>query len=76
MVLSFDTLSYYCLQLCCGFSTSSQRLKPVFLDKAEDAVKDIPSGSKLVVGGFGLCGIPGTTQHFEYVRAVKTLSTY
>jgi len=45
-------------RLCCGFSTSSQRLKPVFLDKAEDAVKDIPSGSKLVVGGFGLCGIP------------------
>lgn len=45
-------------RLCCGFSTSSQRLKPVFLDKAEDAIKDIPSGSKLVVGGFGLCGIP------------------
>ncbi|KAF9195602.1 Succinyl-CoA:3-ketoacid coenzyme A transferase 1, mitochondrial [Haplosporangium sp. Z 11] len=25
---------------------------------AEDAVKDIPSGSTLMVGGFGLCGIP------------------
>eukprot|EP01038_Epipyxis_sp_PR26KG_P010918 gene10918-14656_t len=25
---------------------------------AEEAVKDIPSGSKLLVGGFGLCGIP------------------
>eukprot|EP01038_Epipyxis_sp_PR26KG_P010919 gene10919-14657_t len=25
---------------------------------AHDAVKDIPSGSKLLVGGFGLCGIP------------------
>lgn len=25
---------------------------------AEDAVKDIPAGSTLLVGGFGLCGIP------------------
>ncbi|RHY77781.1 hypothetical protein DYB34_011654 [Aphanomyces astaci] len=25
---------------------------------ADDAVKDIKSGSKLIVGGFGLCGIP------------------
>jgi len=25
---------------------------------AEEAVKDIPSGSTLMVGGFGLCGIP------------------
>lgn len=25
---------------------------------AEEAVKDIPSNSKLLVGGFGLCGIP------------------
>lgn len=25
---------------------------------AEEAVKDIPSGAKLLVGGFGLCGIP------------------
>lgn len=23
-----------------------------------DAVKDIPDGAKLLVGGFGLCGIP------------------
>ncbi|KAJ0400635.1 hypothetical protein P43SY_000920 [Pythium insidiosum] len=25
---------------------------------ADDAVKDIPDGAKLIVGGFGLCGIP------------------
>lgn len=25
---------------------------------AEDAVKDIPSNATLLVGGFGLCGIP------------------
>ena len=27
-------------------------------DAAADAVRDIPSGATLVVGGFGLCGIP------------------
>lgn len=31
-------------------------VKPVI--SAEEAVADIPSGSKLLVGGFGLCGIP------------------
>lgn len=36
---------------------TSQR-KAVFFERAEDAVKDIPSGSTLLVGGFGLCGIP------------------
>ncbi|KAG2184293.1 hypothetical protein INT44_009308 [Umbelopsis vinacea] len=28
------------------------------LKSADEAVKDIPSNSKLLVGGFGLCGIP------------------
>jgi len=40
-----------------SFSTSSQR-KVEFCKDALEAVKDIPSGSKLLVGGFGLCGIP------------------
>jgi len=44
--------------VACNFSTSSILRKPVFCDSADDAVKDIPSGAKLVVGGFGLCGIP------------------
>ncbi|KAG0343587.1 Succinyl-CoA:3-ketoacid coenzyme A transferase 1, mitochondrial [Podila humilis] len=34
-----------------------QNLSKVYAS-AEDAVKDIPSGSTLMVGGFGLCGIP------------------
>ena len=41
-----------------AFSTSKVAFKPVFYDDADAAVKDIPSGAKLVVGGFGLCGIP------------------
>lgn len=36
---------------------TSQR-KAVFFERAEDAVKDIPNGCTLLVGGFGLCGIP------------------
>ncbi|KAJ2838681.1 Succinyl-CoA:3-ketoacid coenzyme A transferase 1, mitochondrial [Coemansia erecta] len=30
----------------------------LFLKQAEKAVKDIPSGSTVLFGGFGLCGIP------------------
>ncbi|XP_059830239.1 3-oxoacid CoA transferase 1a isoform X3 [Hypanus sabinus] len=41
----------------CFFSTSAQR-PTKFYDDAEAAVKDIPDGSTLLVGGFGLCGIP------------------
>ncbi|CAJ0576441.1 unnamed protein product, partial [Mesorhabditis spiculigera] len=36
----------------------SSRLDAKIYENAEDAVKDIPDGSKLLVGGFGICGIP------------------
>jgi len=39
-------------------STSQPLAAPTFYTNADDAVADIPSGSKLLVGGFGLCGIP------------------
>merc|ERR1712038_891077 len=39
-------------------STTAPVAAPTFYTNAEDAVSDIPSGSKLLVGGFGLCGIP------------------
>nr|XP_056704259.1 succinyl-CoA:3-ketoacid coenzyme A transferase 1, mitochondrial [Euleptes europaea] len=41
----------------CYFSTSSCYNTKFYTDPVE-AVKDIPSGSTLLVGGFGLCGIP------------------
>uniref|UniRef100_A0A4W5NSB5 Succinyl-CoA:3-ketoacid-coenzyme A transferase n=1 Tax=Hucho hucho TaxID=62062 RepID=A0A4W5NSB5_9TELE len=45
-------------QVCgCYFSTSCPRDARFFTDPTE-AVKDIPDGSTLLVGGFGLCGIP------------------
>ncbi|CAG7836720.1 unnamed protein product, partial [Allacma fusca] len=40
-----------------NFSTG-RKLDAEFYESAVEAVKDIPSGSKLLVGGFGLCGIP------------------
>ncbi|XP_037356327.1 succinyl-CoA:3-ketoacid coenzyme A transferase 2, mitochondrial [Talpa occidentalis] len=40
-----------------GFATSvPARVK--FYSTAKEAVKDIPEGAKVMVGGFGVCGIP------------------
>ncbi|XP_043925710.1 succinyl-CoA:3-ketoacid coenzyme A transferase 1, mitochondrial [Protopterus annectens] len=41
----------------CCFSTSSCQNAKFYSDPVE-AVKDIPNGATLLVGGFGLCGIP------------------
>ena len=41
-----------------NISLSSIRNAAAILNSADDAVADIKTGSKLLVGGFGLCGIP------------------
>nr|XP_011722427.1 succinyl-CoA:3-ketoacid coenzyme A transferase 1, mitochondrial-like isoform X1 [Macaca nemestrina] len=41
----------------CSFSTSAHRHTKFYTDPVE-AVKDIPDGATVLVGGFGLCGIP------------------
>ncbi|XP_057564940.1 succinyl-CoA:3-ketoacid coenzyme A transferase 1, mitochondrial isoform X2 [Hippopotamus amphibius kiboko] len=41
----------------CYFSTSTRRHTKFYTDPVE-AVKDIPDGATVLVGGFGLCGIP------------------
>lgn len=41
--------------MSCKYSTTK---KSKIFDSVGDAVKDIPDGAKLLVGGFGLCGIP------------------
>ena len=38
--------------------SNSQRNAAFFGSDAAEAVKDISDGAKLLVGGFGLCGIP------------------
>ena len=41
----------------CSLSTSS--LNPAkFYDSVNEAISDVSDGNKLLVGGFGLCGIP------------------
>ncbi|KAK7804903.1 hypothetical protein U0070_027620 [Myodes glareolus] len=39
------------------FSVSTHRHTKFYTDPVE-AIKDIPNGATLLVGGFGLCGIP------------------
>jgi 3-oxoacid CoA-transferase subunit A len=41
---------------------------------ADEAVKDIPDGATLVVGGFGLCGIPENLINALVKRGVKDLT--
>ena len=44
------------------------------VDSAEAAVHDIPNGALLVVGGFGLCGIPENLIHALVKRGVQNLT--
>lgn len=41
---------------------------------AEEAIKDIESGMTLMLGGFGLCGIPENTINALVVKGVKDLT--
>lgn len=40
-----------------SYSYSTKTSSKVY-ENALEAVKDIPNGAKILVGGFGLCGIP------------------
>lgn len=44
--------------LSCTFATKSASQRKKIYKDIKEAVKDIQDGSKLLVGGFGLCGIP------------------
>lgn len=44
------------------------------VDSADAAVRDIPNGATLVVGGFGLCGIPENLIHALVKRGVQNLT--
>uniref|UniRef100_A0A673Z519 Succinyl-CoA:3-ketoacid-coenzyme A transferase n=1 Tax=Salmo trutta TaxID=8032 RepID=A0A673Z519_SALTR len=62
------------LYMCgCSFSTSSQRKSQFYTDPTE-AVKDIPSGATILVGGFGLCGIPENLINSLLKTGVKSLT--
>lgn len=46
------------------------------VSSADEAVKDIPSGATLAVGGFGLCGIPENLIAALLKSGVKDLTCY
>ncbi|KAG5678519.1 hypothetical protein PVAND_008186 [Polypedilum vanderplanki] len=54
--------NYHQKILGCYFSISARHNSKAYKGKiylnAKDAVADIPDGAKILVGGFGLCGIP------------------
>uniref|UniRef100_A0A3B5LAV1 3-oxoacid CoA transferase 1a n=1 Tax=Xiphophorus couchianus TaxID=32473 RepID=A0A3B5LAV1_9TELE len=64
------------LQTCgCYFSTSSPRSSQFYSDPIE-AVKDIPNGATILVGGFGLCGIPENLINSLLKTGVKECSFF
>lgn len=42
---------------------------------ADEAIRDIPDGATIMIGGFGLCGIPENLIHALVRRGVKNLTT-
>uniref|UniRef100_A0A8C2KHG6 Succinyl-CoA:3-ketoacid-coenzyme A transferase n=1 Tax=Cyprinus carpio TaxID=7962 RepID=A0A8C2KHG6_CYPCA len=57
----------------CYFSTSRQRPGRFYSDPL-DAVRDIPNGATILVGGFGLCGIPENLINSLLKTGVKSLT--
>lgn len=55
------------------YSVSCQR-GVQFYDRSAECVADIPDGAKLLVGGFGLCGIPENLIHAIKEKGVKQLT--
>lgn len=69
------TFATHSLSKTCGcyFSTSSHR-RSRFYESPKDAVKDIPDGATILVGGFGLCGIPENLINSLLSTGVKSLT--
>uniref|UniRef100_A0A4W5M1X8 Succinyl-CoA:3-ketoacid-coenzyme A transferase n=1 Tax=Hucho hucho TaxID=62062 RepID=A0A4W5M1X8_9TELE len=53
---------------------STEHGKSQFYTDPTDAVKDIPSGATILVGGFGLCGIPENLINSLLKTGVKSLT--
>ena len=60
-----------CLRGECFKITSMNKL----VANADEAIRDIPDGATIMIGGFGLCGIPENLIHALVRRGVKNLTT-
>ncbi len=60
------------LRLACAFQKNERAFFSVskIFPTAEDAIRDVVDGSKILLGGFGLCGIPE-----NLIRALKEKNT-
>ncbi|XP_023216487.1 succinyl-CoA:3-ketoacid coenzyme A transferase 1, mitochondrial-like [Centruroides sculpturatus] len=56
--IRFHRPSYSSVKISVSYFSTSNARHVEFYDSAKDAISDIPNGAKLLVGGFGLCGIP------------------
>ncbi|XP_024273928.1 3-oxoacid CoA transferase 1a isoform X1 [Oncorhynchus tshawytscha] len=71
---NLNSITHSMFKMCgCSYSTSSQRNSQFYTDPT-DAVKDIPSGATILVGGFGLCGIPENLINSLLKTGVKSLT--
>ncbi|XP_066514941.1 3-oxoacid CoA transferase 1a [Hoplias malabaricus] len=57
----------------CYFSTAARRPSQ-FYSNSTDAVRDVPDGATILVGGFGLCGIPENLIKSLLSTGVKSLT--
>uniref|UniRef100_A0A4W3I3H7 Uncharacterized protein n=1 Tax=Callorhinchus milii TaxID=7868 RepID=A0A4W3I3H7_CALMI len=69
-----DSYSVCCVQGVSRAVGTSTRCCVRFYDDPVSAVKDIPDGSTLLVGGFGLCGIPENLIKALLKTGVKNLT--
>ncbi|VDM38652.1 unnamed protein product [Toxocara canis] len=69
-VIAFDATAS---GIHCSFSTSS-KLQVKICETAIDAVKDIPHKAKLLVGGYGICGVPEKLLEALAERGVRNLT--
>lgn len=44
------------------------------IQNPRDIIKAIPNGSKILVGGFGLCGVPENTIRYAVESGIKDLT--
>lgn len=61
--------------IICKYSTTKGSGNKIY-ESADDAVRDIPDGAKILFGGFGLCGIPENLINSLIKKGTKNITAY